>query len=105
MPLSAEASVEGHICRRCVEDRLSTDIRLNQEKPREVLRAERREAFPKESDFVNLRKTTLWVGGISCHRCESECYERHVKVRSEWLDAERSHLRPLLKTEATKAVL
>ena len=76
VPLETEATVEGHICRGCVETTLAKDIRLNREKPREVLRAERRQAFPKESAFTDLRKSIAWTADVLCDYCNGNCSTR-----------------------------
>lgn len=91
VPLETEASVEGHICRCCVEATLAKNIRLNAEKSREVLRAERRQAFPKESAFTNLRKSIPWTAEVLCDGCEESCFERHVELHSVWVDEEQAH--------------
>jgi hypothetical protein len=88
--LETEAKLEGHICRRCVETHLSEDIRLNAEKPRAVLRAERRAAFPQESAFTNLRKSMQETTEVLCDRFEAKCFDRHVELSSAWVDEEQA---------------
>lgn len=89
--LEAEEQIEGHICRFCVEQRLARDIRVNAEKPRSVIREERRKEYPNESAFTNLRKTVPVIADVVCDRCEVSCRERYMEVRSKWVDAERAH--------------
>ena len=84
--LESEASLESHICLHCIETVLAKEIRLNAQKPRMVMYADRRKAFPKESKIESLRKTAFGTLDILCDRCEQSCRERYVELRSEWVD-------------------
>lgn len=72
--------VSGHICRSCVEKRLAKDIRVNVEKPRSVIREERRQQYPNESAFTNLRKTVPVIAEVVCDRCHESCRERYYVI-------------------------
>lgn len=117
IPLTSPPTVEHHVCVSCVETVLAKEIRLNAQKPRMVLCAERKKGFPDEPVLKSLRKTAYWTSDILCDRCESSCFERHVELRSQWVDKEqaqkvshlcsdcyRSYVRSLLSTETTGVV-
>ena len=88
--LESEASLERHICLHCVETVLAKEIRLNAQKPRMALYAERRKEFPGESKFTSMRQTVFATLDILCDRCEQSCRERYVEMRSEWVDKDQA---------------
>ncbi len=89
--LAGEERLSGHICRSCIEQRLSKDIRINLEKSRSVICEERRAQYPKESPIESLRKTVPVLEDVVCDHCEQSCRKRYMEVRSEWADSERAH--------------
>ncbi|MFO0108897.1 hypothetical protein [Anabaena sp. AL09] len=85
------------ICKKCTDDNLSNLIHFHQEVPEEVLNKrsleERREKYPNESGLKSLRMTfTGGVEDIYCDICQKPCFEKHLKLKSEWQYPDQSHL-------------
>ncbi len=86
-----------NICRKCVEQGLSKFINFNQELSEELLRKRaiesRRKKYPNESMLKSLRMTVPGgVEDIHCEICLNSCFEKHLKLQSEWQYPDQSTL-------------
>jgi hypothetical protein len=80
------------ICSDCLEQRLNI-VSLNRVKTRETLRKEIQAQNPHMSPLALLRQVVgISSTSVVCDRCQSECMDKHLLIKSGWITEQGEEL-------------
>lgn len=85
------------VCRQCVDEQLSKFMHFHREFSEKLLQEraieKRRKQYPNEAMLKSLRMTIPnGLEDVFCDICNTSCFEKHLKFRSEWQYPDQSTL-------------
>lgn len=103
--LSDREGLRADICTHCMQSQFA-NVTLHAVLTQKQMYEQRRRDYPHESGLKSLRLTAGYsVESVTCDNCQSNCYEKHLRFKANWLADDGSELTAEFCEPCTEAKL